>query len=209
LAGGARFAGDGVLGDPDPNEIPQSEWLNPGFLAPPEGRPDIMLSQAQQILVVHKVNEPPVPIEQIAKELGATINYLPFDGDGDLAGMLVRTEGKTIIGVNALHHMNRQRFTIAHECGHLVLHKDEVHIDRKFSVKRRDQISSLAIDPQEIEANRFAAELLMPFDMIVNELIETDLDYEDAVDLKRLCSKYKVSAQAMSNRLSNIIEYEL
>jgi hypothetical protein len=47
-----RFAGDRVLGDPDPIGIPQSEWLNPGFLAPPEGRPDIMLSQALPIVLV-------------------------------------------------------------------------------------------------------------------------------------------------------------
>lgn len=162
--------------------------------------------QVLNILSAHNVTQPPVPVERIARGLGAVINYSPFEGE--LAGMLVRTKEKTIIGVNTLHHHNRQRFTIAHECGHLVLHRDEVHIDRKFTVKRRDQISSLAIDAQEIEANRFAAELLMPFDMIINELIESDVDYEDAADVKRLSSKYKVSAQAMSNRLSNIIEYE-
>ena len=40
-------------------------------------------------------------------------------------GMLVRDEGKgtVMIGVNSLHHLHRQRFTIAHECGHLVLHE--------------------------------------------------------------------------------------
>ena len=76
----------------------------------------------------------PVPVEVIAECLGAQIRYSPYDGE--LAGMLVRyDDGQAVIGVNSAHHINRQRFTIAHECGHLRLHKGKaVYIDRSFRV---------------------------------------------------------------------------
>lgn len=126
----------------------------------------------------HGVERPPVPVDRIAKALGAKLRYSPFDGE--LAGMLIRDDDKTVIGVNSLHHPNRQRFTIAHECGHLMLHKGkDVHIDRSFRVNRRDQVSSQAIDPEEIEANRFAAELLMPHEIIMSDLVAYDIDIED------------------------------
>ena len=80
--------------------------------------------------------------------------------------MIYVKEGTPIIGVNALHHPNRQRFTVAHECGHLILHKaqitKEVHVDKDFPMLMRDSVSAAGVNEMEIEANVFAAELLMP-----------------------------------------------
>jgi Zn-dependent peptidase ImmA (M78 family) len=161
---------------------------------------------ARVILKEHRVKAPPVPVERIAEQLGAKVRYSPFEGE--LAGMLVRSEdGRTVIGVNSLHHPNRQRFTVAHECGHLLLHKGDVHIDRSFRVKRRDEFSSLAVDPEEIEANRFAAELLMPFDMVMKDLMEAEIDAEDEDWLKELAQKYRVSVQAMTLRINKLLDF--
>src|SRR6202030_4863019 len=85
-----------------------------------------------------------------------------------------------ISGVNSLQHPNRQRFTIAHECGHLVLHRDlithVVHIDKKFPVLRRDDKSATGSERIEIQANQFAAELTMPRALLLqavkNQLID-------------------------------------
>ncbi len=150
------------------------------------------------------VINPPVPVTLIAQNLGAEIRYSPFDGN--LAGMLVRREGSpSVIGVNSSHHINRQRFTIAHECGHLCLHKGkDVYIDRGFPVvvNRRDELSTQAIDPDEIEANRFAAELLIPYNMILND---TDgFDIEEDEDLNKLGDRYQVSIQALTYRINNL-----
>lgn len=165
----------------------------------------LLRQQAEGILETYEIVEPPVPVDRIAESLGARLRYSPFDGE--LAGMLIRDEGSTIIGVNSLHHINRQRFTIAHECGHLLLHKGkDVHIDRAFRVNRRDEVSSQAIDPQEIEANRFAAELLMPYNMIMNDLVEYEIDIEDEEDLKELADKYQVSVQALTHRITNLLK---
>jgi Zn-dependent peptidase ImmA (M78 family) len=168
--------------------------------------PEVLRKPAAQILRKCKIAEPPVEVDKIAELLGAQVRYSPFEGE--LAGMLVRSGKQVIIGVNSLHHTNRQRFTIAHECGHYLLHKGEdVHIDRTFQVNKRDEVSSLAVDADEIEANRFAAELLMPFDMIMADLRERPIDVENEQDLKQLAQRYQVSVQAMTHRITNLLDY--
>jgi Zn-dependent peptidase ImmA (M78 family) len=161
--------------------------------------------QVQQLLEQHGVQRPPVPVEVIAELVGAKLKYSPYEGE--LAGMLIRDHGRCIIGINSNHHTNRQRFTIAHEIGHLILHDIQVHIDRDFRVLRRDANSSLAIDHLEIEANRFAAELLMPFDMLVKDLAERNIDVEDEETLRPLARRYRVSRQAITHRIANIVDF--
>ena len=146
----------------------------------------------------------PTPVESIAELLGASVRYSPFEGE--LAGVLARGDGMTVIGVNSAHHSNRQRFTIAHECGHLLLHKGDAYVDKNFWVNRRDDVSSLATDPQEIEANRFAAELLMPYDLVVADLSAHNIDFESEDTIRLLAKRYGVSVQAMTHRISNIVE---
>jgi Zn-dependent peptidase ImmA (M78 family) len=158
--------------------------------------------EAERLLRKYRIKHPPVPVEEIAAALGARVSYSPFEGE--LAGMLIRKDGQTVIGVNSMHHVNRQRFTIAHECGHLLFHKGDVHIDHDFRVNRRDARSSMAIDPEEIEANRFAAELLMPHDMVMAELRHRLIDLEDEDEIKELARKYQVSVQAMTHRVTNL-----
>ena len=65
----------------------------------------------------------------------------------------------------------RQRFTIAHELGHRALHPGrELILDVPVRVNLRDKTSSMASDIEEIEANAFAATLLMPEQMIRDQL---------------------------------------
>lgn len=158
---------------------------------------------ANRLLIEQGITQPPVPVEEIAEAVGVRVRYSPFEGE--LAGMLVRGDGQAIIGVNSLHHPNRQRFTIAHELGHLLLHKGEVHIDRSFRINKRDGVSSLGGDPEEIEANRFAAELLIPFEMLAGDLLVRDIDVENEGEIKILAKKYQVSLQAMTLRITNIL----
>ncbi|MDE0177884.1 MAG: ImmA/IrrE family metallo-endopeptidase [Gammaproteobacteria bacterium] len=143
----------------------------------------------------------------IAEWLGATVRYAPHKGE--LAGMLIRDDAERgiVIGVNSLHRPNRQRFTIAHECGHLLLHKGKrSFVDRSFRIDRRDEVSSQATDAEEIEANRFAAELLMPHQMIKEDLMARRPDIEDEDELRELADKYGVSLQAMMLRIRTVVE---
>jgi len=115
-------------------------------------------------------------------------------------------DGIGIIGVNALHHPNRQRFSAAHELGHHELHAQEiekkVHVDKGFRVLLRDDVSSRGVDPLEIEANAFASELLMPRDLLAGVLDASGLDLEDDAGIELLAKKFRVSASAMRFRLA-------
>lgn len=163
--------------------------------------------RAQQVLKDGGVTSPPVPLERLAEQCRASIRYEPFEGE--LSGMVHRrSDGSGVIGVNSSHSPTRQRFTIAHEIGHLLLHSDDdVHIDEKRPLGQRDEISSQAIDPREIEANQFAAELLMPESLVrecVGRLVddEPELSIEDAIE--KLARTFRVSELAMTHRLTNL-----
>ena len=156
--------------------------------------------KVEALLKQNRVHKPPVPVERIAAKLGLDVRSAPLDGD--LSGVLVRNEGEVYIGVNSLHHRNRRRFTIAHELGHFSLHKGiRMHVDRDFRVNWRDDDSSKAVDPEEMEANRFAAELLMPTHLLLKDIEGLKRFDQRTVDL--LARRYRVSPQAMRIRLSN------
>jgi Zn-dependent peptidase ImmA (M78 family) len=160
--------------------------------------------RAHELLKKNAIRSFPVPVEKIAKSIGAQINYRPLDDE--LSGMIYVNKGVPIIGVNALHHPNRQRFTIAHEIGHFVLHHNlivaQVHVDKQFPVLLRNGISSTGTNSEEIEANRFAAELLMPR-FLLKAILKKPLDIDDEGPIAELAQKFKVSKQALEYRIRN------
>jgi Zn-dependent peptidase ImmA (M78 family) len=162
-----------------------------------------IISVVSTLLKRNGVLKPPVPVERIAEGLGLDIRYAPFVGD--LSGALVRKGGEAYIGINSLHHPNRQRFTVAHELGHFMLHRGmKVHVDKDFHVNWRDDDSSRATSRDEIEANGFAAELLMPTDFIVRDLQDFGRVGRISRELASLMAKrYRVSLQAMQIKLGS------
>ncbi len=91
---------------------------------------------------------------------------------------------------------------MAHEFGHLLLHEGlRQHSDKSFKVNYRDRTSSEATDADEIEANFFAACILMPRWLLDAADAIHALDDDSAVaDLAKL---FDVSPHAMSLRLAN------
>lgn len=156
--------------------------------------------QARSIILRQGIKSAPVPIDKIARTCGVTLQYAPFDDE--LSGMAFIKNGVPFIGVNSLHHPNRQRFTIAHELGHHILHKDllgnSVHVDKV--ILKRDRISSSGVDLNEIEANAFAAEILMPTAWI-ETLISDGLDVADEVKVSDIARKFKVSVAALQFKI--------
>ncbi len=92
------------------------------------------------LLEQHGQARPPVRIERIAKELGVELR----SGDlGDVSGVLVRQGSSAVIGTNGSQSAQRQRFTIAHELGHFLLHEGITnHVDRSYRVNFRSAESS-------------------------------------------------------------------
>ncbi len=165
--------------------------------------------RAWSLLMRAKVKRPRVEVEALAELLGARIK--PVDAEDDISGAIVCDGARISIGVNSRHSSNRRRFTIAHEIGHLVLHDAEAQIDHGYPqvVHRglklaafRDHTSSEGIDAREIEANRFAAALLMPGEFLKKSLKARPMPLREP-DVRELAKEYGVSVQAMTLRLMN------
>lgn len=160
---------------------------------------------ARKFLRENNVNKPPVPIKRMTERLGARIVSSTLDDE--LSGMIYEKNDIPIIGVNFQHHPNRQRFTIAHECGHFILHRDmikrEIHVDKK-SRMLRSPLSAEGVSEVEIEANLFAAATLMPEDFLRKALKNEPADIDDEETVKSLARKFRVSPAAMSFRLGNL-----
>jgi Zn-dependent peptidase ImmA (M78 family) len=160
----------------------------------------------ESLLAAHRVKHPPVQVEEIAKKIGLEVERHAFNKN-EFSGILVRDGGRAVLGVNSSHHLNRQRFTIAHEIGHFLLHEgDRVFVDRTYNVSFRNSVSSQGTDLEEIEANTFASLLLIPEEFLANDPDAQLIDMEDEDTIKRLARKYQVSPQAMTLRLINRLQ---
>lgn len=162
---------------------------------------------ARSLLKQYAIKSPPVPVERIAKLLSVRVEYAPLDDE--LSGLAYIRDKVPIIGINALHAPNRKRFTLAHELAHVQLHQSElkraVHVDR--GPLRRDALAAEGVDPIEIEANAFAAELLMPTHFLISALKSQPVDLEDDDDaIATLAKRFRVSDAAMRYRLNSLGE---
>lgn len=162
-------------------------------------------ARAGALLTELGVDRAPVPVEKIAVRRGALVRYEPFEQD--VSGMLYRDGvAPPVIGVNSANSPLRQRFTIAHEIGHLEMHKGALILDRLVRVNFRDALSSTASVAEEIEANAFAAALLMPADQVEQRLAAATRGPGASDDqlVERLSREFRVSRQAMEYRLVNL-----
>lgn len=107
---------------------------------------------AWQVLIEMKIRELPVRVGEICNQLGIAVRfYTPTDGKDGFCAVI---EGRPHIFVSDRCSPERQRFTAAHELGHILMG----HIDPRRSADRRAGDSS----QQEQEANSFAGRLLAP-----------------------------------------------
>lgn len=133
-----------------------------------------------------------VDVIKVAKELGFTVYKSKFEKD-DIDGIVINSTEEKSIHVNESQIHQRQRFTIAHEIGHIVLHHD---MDANYEMVDY-RISGGEFDQKEFEANSFAAALLMPKEKVTQ--VWNDLrDVDDVADL------FQVSKRAASIRLMNL-----
>jgi Zn-dependent peptidase ImmA (M78 family) len=159
---------------------------------------------ARKLLEANTVTRAPIPVEELADALKIDVRY--SEGSDDVSGALIRNTDSVVIAVNSAQHENRQRFTIAHELGHFLLHRGtRVHFDEDFRIDYRDATSSDATKREEIEANGFAAALLMPERILMRDWLKLAPDYKHIPDtIRTLATRYRVSQKAMELRLVNL-----
>ena len=146
-------------------------------------------------------------MDAVAAELGLTL--VRDDLGSGVSGLLVTTDRSACVCVHASDHPTRQRFTLAHEIGHFVLRHqfvrgEHVHVDRGHFISQRGPRSATGVDPKEIEANQFAACLLMPADLVTQAVDAGGgtplVDWQ----VSDLAATFDVSEQAMTIRLSSL-----
>jgi Zn-dependent peptidase ImmA (M78 family) len=153
------------------------------------------VQEAERIRATAWGNRFPVDPVQIARVLGIDVRQAPLSED--VSGALTKKLGQdpTIL-LNAHDHPNRQRFTAAHELGHFVSREDAP--DEYEYVDLRDTVfASAGTVPEEVFANQFAANLLMP---------ERDVRRlrSDGLTPTEMALYFGVSQDAMHIRLKNL-----
>ncbi|RYE27489.1 MAG: ImmA/IrrE family metallo-endopeptidase [Sphingobacteriaceae bacterium] len=161
-----------------------------------------------QMVINANITQPPVNVDKITQACGVAIEQINIGED--VSGLLVIHGENAVIAVNPNQGSERKRFTIAHELGHFVLHrdfeKDTVFVDRDFIVKyRSNRIYSEIELKQEQEANAFAASLLMPKEFLFEELNKENMrNLSESALIAELASVFEVSIPAMTFRLTNL-----
>lgn len=151
---------------------------------------------ARALLIEHNQLRAPVDVFAIIENEGVDLIFA--DMEDDHSGLLLVEDGAATIAINDSHHRNRQRFTASHELGHFKLHCTEEEgffVDTAFN---RSALSSEGTNFQEIQANRFAAALLMPEEVIAQHVGDKEIT-DTAISLLSLL--FEVSEQAMTLRL--------
>jgi len=122
-------------------------------------------------IVLEAMKSTPVNLDSILRQLGIELSKVELDDD--ISGMIERKNGNNyLITVNSKHHPNRQRFTIAHELSHYLLHRDKLEGGTLDTKKYRTCASSKLYNQninrqEEKEANNLAASILMPEELVV------------------------------------------
>ena len=133
-----------------------------------------------------------VPIVRIASELGIAV-YLA-ELSKDISGAILKKDNKYVIYVNSKDNKKRQRFTIAHEIAHYILHKDKIGDNLTDNAMYRSKLSNT----QERQANILASEILIPIHKL-REILKIK-NY----DIKAIAERFGVSKQAINIRINRV-----
>ncbi|WP_104697782.1 MULTISPECIES: ImmA/IrrE family metallo-endopeptidase [unclassified Helicobacter] len=123
------------------------------------------------------------------------IDYWEDYFDSDISGKIeYRNSGIYQIVINKYHSLVRRRFTLAHEFAHFVLHKDFLMQGNKIEDGILFRSDNNLNNQREVEANGFAADLLMPQNSFENEIRQGNVKVETLADF------FQVSYSAIKYR---------
>lgn len=141
----------------------------------------------------------------ICNDLNINVYVQEFT-DNKLSGLIEKNENEWSIFVDSKDPLVRQRFTIAHELGHYFSYKagklskdplDKAGELTDVAYLGRPNGTQPVANPIETEANRIAAELLMP-----NDVVSSMVELGETTD--EMAEKLGVSASALGFRLQNL-----
>jgi predicted transcriptional regulator len=153
-----------------------------------------LLNQQDAQTIERFQKKAPVDIVGIARAFG--INVYEDDLSDGVSGKILKDSshggdsGYSIV-VNSREPWVRKRFTIAHEIAHFLLHRNHIGDGLIDDALFRSGLSTR----EEVRANKLAADLLMPYGLIEEEM------KKGAKTVEQLAAIFKVSQQAMRVRL--------
>ena len=156
---------------------------------------------AKEILLQHGLCSLPIDPVLLANKLGITVNNAKFSDDS-YAALIAKRGPITRIFVEQSDPPYRKRFSIAHELGHHFLHllEDGEIIDTRTDMFRQKETISGDLSEfrrREIQANWFAASLLMP-----EEFVRSEWGKNPSVPF--MARVFNVSEEAMGYRLDSL-----
>lgn len=150
----------------------------------------IPLAKAREIITKLEIEDPSeIEIDLIAINEGASVIERPLRGSD---GRMVRADGAAMITVReSIRFPGQKRFVVAHELGHVLLHPyvrqiDEVKIAQASNWSHNQE-------PEEIEANLFAAEILMPGKFLIPRIEKKDPSFDL---LRELAAEFRTTLTA-------------
>ena len=143
-----------------------------------------------QVIINERINELPINVVKLCRSMGIAVKlYNPKDNN---SGMTVTVNGAPVILVAANEPRERQRFTIAHELGHILLG----HVGKYKLVNREPSESD---NPIEQEANVFASRLLAP------ACVLWGCNAKTAEDIMKLCDISRTAAEFRQQRMDKLL----
>lgn len=140
-----------------------------------------------------------IPVDVRGLVLALDLNFELKPLPEGVAGRLIKVKneiGKYLVQIAIDDHPRRQRFTIAHEIAHYILHRDLAD-----KIEDSKWYRSSLSDSYERQANLFAAEILMPQDEIEKRM---DRFKTGEISYKDMAREFFVSPAAMEIRINEV-----
>lgn len=159
---------------------------------------------AMEVLRRHNLLSIPVDLVTLANREGIKVHHAKFSQEG-ISGLIAKRGDATTILIDYDERPFRKRFTIAHELGHHFLHLHEAEegefVDSTIDLLRQptsEDEGESGARRAEIQANIFAAALIMPESLVREKWPQCDRS------LSQLAQEFNVSEEAMAIRLDTL-----
>ena len=154
-------------------------------------------NMARKVLKDYKLSEAPTDLTMIFR--GLHLKYIELNDADEIDGAILEIDGKPTIAVlNKARPLQRQRFTLAHELGHIFLEHTKRDIYDPEEIQENNDLpeTGKTKPPKETEADIFASELLVPYEQL--KKYTTDMN-----NIDKLAGIFQVSRQAVTLALMN------
>lgn len=156
------------------------------------------LTDEQKRIIEKYQQEIPVKLGSIAKEFGIDVKRATLAAN--ISGQIQECDGKVTIKVNRHDAKARQRYTLSHEISHYLLHRHLLSDGITDDLLYRSSQSSLI----EKEAERLAADIIMPVKQIKSLLEKHSKTKKGALLIEAVAEELEVSTTALGYRIDGM-----